>query len=92
MSCLLIQLVGLFIRTRLAGAVRRPKDTHVKLSLVGPVSKWRLAILFHPQGPQTWSMALAVFILNTGCMARKPINCNEILGWEDAQDKTKSSE
>lgn len=83
-SCLLIQLAGLFIRAGLAAAVRRPEDAHVKLSLAGPAGKWRHAFL----PLKTWSVALAVFTLNAWCKMRKPISCNEILGWEDAQNRT----
>ena len=87
-SCLLIQLAGLFIRAGLAGAVRRPKDAGVKLSLAGPAGKWRHASL----PLKTLSVALAVFTLNAWSATRKPINCNKIRRWEDARNGTKSSE
>lgn len=65
-SCLLIQLAGLFIRAGLAGAVRRPKDAHVKLSLAAPAGKWRHAFL----PPKAWSVVLAVFTLNAWYVRR----------------------
>lgn len=68
--------------------MRGPKDACVKLSLAGPAGKWRHAFL----PPKTWRVARAVLTLNAWCATGEPINCNEILRWEDAQKRTKSSE
>lgn len=85
-SCLLIQLAGLFIRAGLAGAVRRPRDVRVELSLAGPAGKCRHAFL------PCRTRSVAVFTLNAWGATRMPISCNEIWRWEDAQNRTKSSE
>lgn len=68
--------------------MRRPKDARVSQSLVGPAGKVETRILT----PQDLEHQLAVFTLNAWYGTGKPISCNEILGWEDAQNRTKSSE
>lgn len=83
-SCLLIQLAGLFIRAGLAGAVRRPGDACV----------W--AVAHKPcRHVEAHMLALRCEVSHTSCVChawsvtRKPINCNEILGWEDALNMAK---